>query len=258
MGQYFDDLHAMPDSQLGGAPCLVGDSPETAEARGASDFDALGRLAKTLDFQLRYREAIPVYGQMLSLRPDDAPTLYRLATREINTLQPRLALGHLTRCRELDGDKPEYLYRIGISHYLAGDYSAAMDAEAACFPLVDDEMGVAAMYWHTLAAWRSDAGAELLNAFRPEMKCGHHTAYYAVMSLGAGHTALPDFLAAAAETDSDLEYSMLAYGASVLLARGGDRRSADELRKRVIARDGFWISYAYLAAWNDEKRKSIN
>lgn len=254
MGQYFDDLHAMPDSQLGGAPCTVGDTPETAAARGASDFDALGRLAKALDFQLRYREAIPVYRQMLSLRPDDAPTLYRLATREINTLQPRLALEHLTRCRKLDGDKPEYLYRIGISHYLSGGCSAAMDAEAACFPLVDDEMGAAAMYWHTLAAWRSGVEAGLLNAFRPEMKCGHHTAYYAVMSLGAGHTALSDFLAAAAETDSDLEYSMLAYGASVFLAHRGDVHSSDELRRSVVARDGFWISYAYLAAWNDENR----
>ncbi|MBE7002768.1 MAG: hypothetical protein E7425_00595 [Ruminococcaceae bacterium] len=194
---------------------------------------------------------------MLSLRPDDAPTLYRLATREINTLQPRLALDHLTRCRELDGDKPEYLYRLGISHYITGDYSAAMDAEAACYPLVDDEMGVASMYWHTLAAWRSGAEPGLLNAFRPEMKCGHHTAYYAVMSLGAGHTALPDFLAAAGETDSDLEYAMLAYGASVFLARRGDRRSADELRRSVVARDGFWISYAYLAAWNDSPPSAI-
>ena len=253
MGEFFDDIHAMPDSQLGGAPCRVADSSDTAAARGAEDFDGLGRLAKALNFQLRYREALDVYAQMLRLRPDDYDTLRARAPREINTLQPRRAIEDLLRCRALGGDEADLAYRLGIAYYLAGSYAAAMREEAACFPLVDDEMGVAVIYWHTMAALKSGAEPVLLREkYHAGMRCGHHTAYDAAVSFCAGLTPRDTFFAAMERTDSDLDFSMLAYGASVFLLSERENEESDRLRKAVVARDGFWISYANLAAWNDE------
>lgn len=252
MGKYFDDLHAMPDSQLGNAPCRILDSPEVAAARGAPDFDGMAKLARALSRQLRYREALRVYALMLRLKPDDTPTIRARVPWEINTLQPRLAIADLLRCRAGGWDEADVSYRFGIASYLAGDYPTAMWELATCFPLVDDEMGIAAMYWHTMAAWRHGAVPELLQHYRPDMKCGHHTAYAAVMSFAAGRLPRNDLLKMIGDTKSDLEFSMLAYGASVYLWQEGAAIEGRALRRQIIARDSFWISYAYLAAWNDE------
>jgi hypothetical protein len=43
----------------------------------------------------------------------------------------------------------------------------------------------------------------------------------------------------------------MAYGVAAVLKQDGHREEADELIREIVRRDGFWISYAYIAAWND-------
>lgn len=256
MGTYFADLHAGPDSQLGSAPCRMADSPEVEALRQAESFEDLLALAKALCFQLRYREALTVYDRAIALEPENILGYRQRAPRYINTLQPEKAVKDLLKCRELGGDEADLSYRLGIAQYLAGDFEAAMREEEICYPLVDEEMGIAALYWHTMSALRLGTEPTLLRYYRPEMQVGHHTAYERVMALSSGSLPWEEMQTLLQEEPSDLEYSMLAYGSSVFCRSLGHEGEAETLLRSILPRDNFWISYAYIAAWNDSKNRT--
>ena len=57
-----------------------------------------------------------------------------------------------------------------------------------------------------------------------------------------------------AQTDAekdDLQFAMTAYGLCVLLETHGEIEKADALREKLLARDGFWFCFSYLAAYSD-------
>ena len=254
MGQYFADAHASPASQLQNAPCPLRDTQEAAALRGSKSYEDLMRLAQALDFQLRYRESIPVYSQAIALRPQDPGAYRKRAARYINTLQPDLAIQDFDKCLQLGGDPGDGTYRRGIACYLAGDYAAAMADEARSFPLLTDEMKIAALYWHTLSAWKSGASpALLLSHGSGGIDPGHHTAYAAVLALAEGALPLAEMQQKLQAEQSDLEYAMLAYGTSAYLRAQNQPVPANALLKSILPRDSFWICYAYIAAWNEQK-----
>ncbi len=241
----------MPDSQLAGGICTVTDDPDTAKARGDETAEGLTRLAKALNFQLRFRESIEIYDRLIKESPDDRDLIRTRAARFLNTLQPERAAADLLKCREFGMDEGDISYRLGIAYYLGGDYTSAMEETEKSFALVGDEMGIAAMYWNTLAAWKKGVEPELLGMYHKDMEVGHHTSYERVMALAAGELSEEEFSGIAGEEPEDLEYAMLGYGyACYLEHRGNDEKAACLLRS-VVSRDSFWIAYGYLAAWNE-------
>ena len=250
MGKYFADIHEGPGSQLGTAAPQLTDSPAVKALRDGEGLEARMKLAAALNFELRYKEALKVYDELAKAYPDEMQVFRQRAPRLINTLQPRRSIEDWRRSIELGADAADADYRCGIACYLAGEYHAAMAAEERCFPAFTDEMKIAAMYWHTLAAWRAKEEPVLLKQYHTDMQVGHHTAYNAVMGHAAG--LLPeDSWKETLKTEEDLEYSMLAYGESCRLEMLGQEEEAEKLRKALLSRDSFWISYAFIAAWND-------
>ena len=53
--------------------------------------------------------------------------------------------------------------------------------------------------------------------------------------------------------EDDLQFAMTAYGLCVLLEAHGETEKAAVLRKELLARDGFWFCFSYLAAYSDRK-----
>ena len=51
--------------------------------------------------------------------------------------------------------------------------------------------------------------------------------------------------------EDDLQFAMTAYGLCVLLETHGEIEKADALREKLLARDGFWFCFSYLAAYSD-------
>lgn len=256
MGEFFSDIHAMPDSQIDSAVCTVEDTPEIAALRGREDYEGLLKLADALCYQLRYREAIPVYTKAIALQPDNRLGYRLRAPRYINTLQPGLALGDFLTCRQLGGDVMDLSYRMGLCLFLMGKYAWAMEEFSNAYAHSDEEMQIAEIYWHTLCAWRSGEQETMLAKYRAGMAVGHHFSYERVMALAAGQCSRAEFEALLEKENSDLEYSILAFGYGEYLYKNGDWEEAKALQSALLRRDGFWISYAYLAALNDKRRNA--
>ena len=255
MGQFFADEHASPESQFENKPHGLTDTLQVQQKRDAADFDGLMDLAKALCWQLRYREAVDVYTKAIELRPEELTGYRQRAARYITTLQPEKAISDFLRCRELGGDAQDISYRLGICYYLAGDYKAAMEELEVCYPLCDEEMGIAVIYWHTLSAWRSKKETTLLKEkYHLGMDVRHHTAYEFAMRVASENLALTDAAMQLSQESDDLEYSIKAYGIYAILMKMQEEDMARMLLDAIIRRDKFWISYAYIAAWNDSRR----
>lgn len=253
MGKYFDDVHASWQSQLAGGECEVGDSGEVAAARAAAtDYDGCVKLGKALSKQLRYREAAGAYSMALDWRPDDLGALRLRAGRYLSTLQCGKAQADLERCLALGADELDITYRLGLCAYFLRDYSCAMAHFESCMPLCDDEMGIAVIYWHTLCAYRLGVDPALLRRYHVGMEVGHHTAYEIAMSVCTGAKGVDEALAALDNQPEDLEYVIALYGICLFLGHSGEKAKAAAQMQRLLARDGFWPCYAYLAAWGDQ------
>ena len=237
----FDALHAGIESQILNLPAGIPDSQAIRQAKSLPDsvekFRALG---KALSRQLRYREG-------LNLEPENLSLLRLRAGRYLTTLQSDPAIADFEKCLTLGAEKLDCLYRIGLAQYYAGRYEQAMEAFEGCMPLCDDEMGIAVLYWHTLSAVRTEKAPTLLKYYRQDMAVGHHTAYEKAMRVWSGTTPLAAALEMLEREEDDLEYGITLYG----LLWHPDCAEKARLSQMLLRRDGFWPSFAYLAAWKD-------
>ena len=71
------------------------------------------------------------------------------------------------------------------------------------------------------------------------------------MRAAAGVVPMEDMLAELDTEEDDLQFAMTAYGLCVLLETRGETEKADALREKLLARDGFWFCFSYLAAYTD-------
>ena len=247
----FDALHAGIESQILNLPAGIPDSQAVTQAQALPDsIEKFLALGKAFSRQLRYREAIDVYTEGLKLEPENLPLLRLRAGRYLTTLQSNPAIADFEKSMSLGAERLDCLYRIGLAHYYAGRYAQALETFENCMPLCDEEMGIAVLYWHTLSAVHAEKASTLLKYYRPDMAVGHHTAYEKAMRVWSGTTPLAAALEMLEREEDDLEYGITLYG----LLWHPDCAEKARLSKVLLRRDGFWPSFAYLAAWNDRSR----
>lgn len=266
MGKYFADAHASHESQFQGLPHGLADTDEIRVCRAKPQtYENLLELADALCWQLRFREAIDTLTQAVKLEPERMEAYRKRGPKYLDTLQFERALADYTRCEQADGVSVMSRYRIGMAHYLMWDFDTAIAAFAESLAIApqDDDMYIAALYWLVLSQLRAgktdEAQKTLRQHYRPDMYVGHHTAYEKAMRAAAGFAQTTDILTELDEEPDDLQYAMTAYGLCVLLGSGQEPIKADVLREKLLARDGFWFCFSYLAAYADrgEARKSI-
>ena len=231
----FDALHAGIESQILNLPAGIPDSEAVTQAKALPDsIEKFLALGKAFSRQLRYREAIDAYTEGLKLEPENLPLLRLRAGRYLTTLQSNPAIADFEKSMSLGAERLDCLYRIGLAQYYAGRY----------------EMGIAVLYWHTLSAARTEKAPTLLKYYHPDMAVGHHTAYEKAIQVWSGITPLAAALEMLESEEDDLEYGITLYG----LLLHPDCAEKDCLSQALLRRDGFWPSFAYLAAWNDRSR----
>ncbi len=245
----FDDPHASAESQLHGLP----DGFPAVDRAVWTDYDPSIAAGKALSRQLRYREAIEAYSAALRFRPGDSQALRLRAGRYLTTLQCELALTDFAACLALGADALDVGYRRALALYYLGRDREAMELWEAVLPLCDDEMGVAVIYWHTLAAHRCDAAATLLGQWHESMAVGHHTGYDRAMRVFAGRLDAAALLSTIRSEPGDMEFAIGAYALS--LCPGMDRTA---LLRELLLRDGFWPCFSYLAAWCDAEKNGLS
>lgn len=240
------------DSQLLDRRIALSDSPAVQKARQiANDYEGYIALGQALSRQFRYREAIDAYTEALAHHPDDCAAMRLRAGRYLSTLQTDLALSEFQRCMDLGAEAVDFHYRMGLAYYYAGEFTSALEYFAQCFPLCDDEMGIAIMYWHTISARRAGRELSLLKRYRPGRNVGHHTAYEKAMRVWAGLEDLVQAcLDAEAESD-DMEYSIVMYGLAYHPSVSDSE--CGNVLENILQRDSFWPCFAFLAAWNDKQ-----
>ena len=246
----FDTPHAGIESQVDKLPAGIPDSEAVEQAKAmphsVEKYIALG---KALSRQLRYREAIEAYTEGLRLESENLSLLRLRAGRYLTTLQSNLATADFEKCLSLGAEKLDCLYRIGLAHYYAGRYVQAMGTFENYMPLCDEEMGIAVTYWHTLSVARAGKAPVLLKSYHPNMAVGHHTAYEKAMQVWGSVTPYSVMLRELESETDDLEYCIALYG----LLWHFDCTEKAALENKLLARNGFWPSFAYLAAWNDHR-----
>lgn len=246
---FFDKIHASWETELYGLPCGLADSPAIQKAKREANFADLG---KAYSKQLRYREAATALSLELDDWGEDLSILRQRAGKYLATLQTALARQDFLRCGELGADELDISYRLGLCDFYDGNYEKAMAYFADVLPIADDEMGIAIIYWHTICAWRCGEDPALLGQYHTGMKVGHHTGYERAVRLWAGKESLTDSLINLCGETEDLEFSIIAYGVARYLLHTGTEDQGEYLLKVIRKRDGFWISFAYLAAWTDQ------
>lgn len=247
----FDKLHAGIDSQVDNLPAGIPDSEAVEQAKSmphtVKKYNALG---KALSRQLRCREAIEAYTEGLKLEPQNLSILRLRAGQYLTTLESDLAIADFETCLSMDGENLDCLYRVGLAHYYAGRYEKAMETFENCMPMCDEEMGIAVIYWHTLSSTRAGKAPLLLKLYHPNMAVGHHTAYEKAMQVWGGVMSFATILRELESETDDLEYCIALYG----LLWHSDCTERAALGKNLLARNGFWSGFSYLAAWNDRRK----
>lgn len=179
-------------------------------------------------------------------------------SEEAKILKIKKILSHIDE----DTKDPESIYAAGIAYYFLGDYENCMKKEEEAFPYFEDEMGIAAIFWHTLAAWRAGKEATLLkDHYTYGMLVGHHRSYNRIMAIACGNVSLEAAETIYSHMFQPLDAAIYGYGYSCFLDHIGQKEKAKKVLSDVVSDDSFWIAYAYLAAYLDaheDLRKEIS
>ena len=254
--------------------------PLLAEARAALDAapddpDAWIWVGRRLGYLQEYREALEVYGEALERFPDDARLYRHRGHRLISVRNLDAAIRDFDRAVELiqgtpDEVEPDGLpnargiptstlhfniwYHLGLAHFLAGDYEAAMDAYEACMSVSDNpDALVATSYWTYLTLMRLGREDEALRILEPidgEMDIIENQAYRDLLLLYKGEVT-PEVLFP--EGEDSLSGATVLFGVANWHQLSGREEEALETLRRLMATDQ-WSSFGYIAGEADLSR----
>lgn len=247
------DIHSTHENELQGALNPVADDSNTAKARIAFHRDASNEnklaFANALAWQLRYREALPLFQEC---RLAGMKVAGRISLCGLKTGSPSLAL---TLDKELqEQEKPwSYHYHLLLSLYFLGRYEEAIEVVKKCYQPVEDdgELYIAILYWHLLLALKLGKDVAEVKAFDKPLDHGHHVGYNAaVRYFFDKENDVPE-----EEIDKmdDINRSCLYYGLAVIFEK--DKQRYNHYIDKALDMDDIWGSWSYLAAYYERNRK---
>ena len=240
------DKYASMDSQLGYAECEVEDTEEMFWLRELDDYQSMVSLGNALAGQYRFQDAIEVYEKAGRIKGNDGMLYVCLGGANLSIFHYEEAMKNYQRALSCGIPEKSVAYSIGVWHYLKGQYQTAADWWKKCLPC-GDEMKIAIIYWHTLAAYRGGLEPELLKEYQADMDVGHHIAYKKAVSVFAGECEWSQVSA----SHHALDDAVLFYGLSVYLEKLGEIAKVEQYIDETLKQEAVWPCISYLAAWND-------
>jgi tetratricopeptide (TPR) repeat protein len=244
---------------------------EDALSADPEDIDALIWMGRRTAYLGQYREAIDIYTHALTLHPNDARLYRHRGHRYISVRELDNAIADFERAAELFAGQPDEVepdglpnargiptsslqyntwYHLGLSHFMRGDFAAAIEAYEACQEVsTNPDAVVATAYWHymTLRRLGRDAeAAEVLGAISPDMDVFENTSYQDLLLLYTGDRAVEDLTG---DGEITLGSTTTLFGVGVFHLLSGREAEAYETFERT--RDGIvgqWAAFGFVAA----------
>ena len=224
----------------------------------------------------RFQEAVDVFSRALVRFPGDPRLLRHRGHRYITLRRFDLAVGDLKEAarrasggsdvaEEGEGSakvptdtlRSNIWYHLGIAHYLAGDFEAALHAERECLRLPYTPVREAGVrFWSYLALRRRGRLEEArreLSPIRPNMAVVENRAYLLLMMMYKGELSPDSLLAPGVAGNDPLDPVILRYGVGAWYLVEGRRAEAVQLDREVLT-FGQWHSFAHIAAEADLQR----
>jgi len=233
------------------------------------DVDAIIWLGRRLAYSGNYREAVRTFTEGIFKVPED-PRFYRHRGHRYITL--RLfdnAIRDFETASDLirslpDSVEPDGLpneqneprstlhtnvwYHFGLAQYLKSDYTGAVDSFSRCLQAsVNDDMRVAALYWHYMAERRAgndEKAGRLIDLVELEMDIIENDAYHQLLLVFKGIFDADKLIEAA---DDALQNATIGYGIGNWHYINGRKDRAIQIWEGVIEA-GNWPAFGYIAA----------
>ena len=273
-----DTLYAVP------SPGAVEvQNPLLAEARDRleadpSDPDAWIWVGRRLGYLQEYQEAIRTYTDALSRFPDEPRLLRHRGHRYISVRDIPAAIADLARAGELvrgteDEVEPDGLpnargiptstlhfniwYHLALAHFIQGDYEAALSAYRDCMTVsTNPDALVATSYWMYMTLrrlGRDDEAQELLLPVTAELDIIENDSYRDLLLLFKGEV-MPEDVVPSGDEDA-LASATTLYGVANWHLFEGRVEDGNAVLDRLLAMDGQWASFGYIAAEADVARR---
>lgn len=226
--------------------CAGDDTEEIFWLRQTDDVQSKVRLGTLLSRQYRFASACEAFEEAIRLNPQDAMNYVRLGGAQLTLFRFEQANAAYQKAEILGIAAQHTAYPMGLWHYLRGEYAQAQACFLQCMPC-DDELGIAMIYWETLAALRSHLPSELLKRYHPQMRVGHHTAYQLAVRLLRGEIPIQAYMEALDSIQDDLSFVTAGYAGAVFMYTHDLPEQALHLRSRILERTSVWPSVSFLA-----------
>lgn len=257
----FGEIHADYKSQFENAELTVADDDTVAACRkklsgDPDNYDYITELGGALCYQLRYREAYPVYEKAIGVSPDRVFAHRRLALCALKLLNFNKATEEFYVCGEHSGMNLDLLYRIGLCRFYSGNFSEAESCFEKCYGLCenDGDMYIAVIYWHILSLVRQSKDlSPAIEKYSDDIKIGHHMGYLLTAQLFSEHKNI-DALIADTRGADEMTYTILLYGAYHYALHIGDEHKAKHYLAEMLGYKTYWASFCWIAAYVDGKK----
>jgi tetratricopeptide (TPR) repeat protein len=249
------------------------DEAEAALAASPDDADALIWMGRRTAYLGRYRSAIDIYTQAITLHPDEARLYRHRGHRYVSVRELDSAIADFRRAAQLTDGRPDQVepdglpnargiptstlqfniwYHLGLAHYLKGEFEAAAEAYEHCARVSDhDDSKVATAYWRYMTLsrlGRTDEAQTVLNSVDEDMDLIESGGYLDLLLLFRGERTEEDILGPAG-AEATLGSTTAGYGVGYWhLANGRETEARAVYERTLSGRAGQWAAFGFIAA----------
>ena len=209
----------------------------------------------------KFKEAINAYSIGLSFDPLYDRLYRHRGHRYISISDYPKAAADLFLATQLDGEKRDSWYHLGLAFYLLRDFHRAEIAYEKAISLASSDQELISTIdwlWMTLMIQgkREEAGT-LLEQVQENMNSGENSSYFERVMLYKGRRKIEDLLEFKGAQPPEIELANQGYGLATYLFTMGDETACNTLLKKIVENCPKKSAFGYKAAEEDLRSRGM-